>query len=198
MRPSNSCEVALDKITKRWKLDDVVSNDGKPSELYYIVRLRKNTTRDEFLTAIRADGREQHRIGRPGNQRPDAPGKASAGEERRRQQNDRTLRLHLGPRYPARRSRLRLPGTQRDARAPTAPCSAAREARLEAAVSSADTGPIARWILPAQLNEISGVALTTDGRILAHGDQRGAVFAIDYRRGGCGEGVRPRDAEDRP
>ena len=60
---------------------------------------------------------------------------------------------------------------------------AAREARLEAAVSQADTGPIARWILPAQLNEISGVALTTDGRILTHGDQRGAVFAIDYRRG---------------
>ena len=47
-------QVALDKITKRWKLDDVVSNDGKPSQLYYIVRLRNNTTRDDFLTAIRA------------------------------------------------------------------------------------------------------------------------------------------------
>jgi len=47
-------QVALDKITKRWKLDDVVSNDGKPSELYYIVRMRKNATRDDFLTAIRA------------------------------------------------------------------------------------------------------------------------------------------------
>ena len=46
--------VVLDKITKRWKLDDVVSNDGKPSELYYLVRLRKSATRDEFLTAIRA------------------------------------------------------------------------------------------------------------------------------------------------
>lgn len=47
-------QVALDKITKRWKLDDVVSNDGKPSELYYLVRMRKSATRDEFLTAIRA------------------------------------------------------------------------------------------------------------------------------------------------
>ena len=46
--------VVLDKITKRWKLDDVVSNDGKPSELYYLVRIRKSGTRDEFLTAIRA------------------------------------------------------------------------------------------------------------------------------------------------
>jgi Domain of unknown function (DUF4956) len=46
--------VVLDKITKRWKLDDVVSNDGKPSELYYLVRMRKTATRDEFLTAIRA------------------------------------------------------------------------------------------------------------------------------------------------
>jgi hypothetical protein len=46
--------VVLDKITKRWKLDDVVSNDGKPSELYYLVRVRKAATRDEFLTQIRA------------------------------------------------------------------------------------------------------------------------------------------------
>jgi hypothetical protein len=46
--------VVLDKIAKRWKLDDVVSNDGKPSELYYLVRIRKTATRDEFLTAIRA------------------------------------------------------------------------------------------------------------------------------------------------
>jgi hypothetical protein len=46
--------VVLDKITKRWKLDDVVSNDGKPSELYYLVRVRKTATRDEFLTQIRA------------------------------------------------------------------------------------------------------------------------------------------------
>jgi len=46
--------VVLDKVAKRWKLDDVVSNDGKPSQLYYLVRLRKSATRDEFLTAIRA------------------------------------------------------------------------------------------------------------------------------------------------
>jgi flagellar biogenesis protein FliO len=45
--------VALDKVAKRWKLDDVVTNAGKPSELYYLVKTRKSATRDEFLTAIR-------------------------------------------------------------------------------------------------------------------------------------------------
>jgi len=47
-------KVVLDKVAKRWKLDDVVSNDGKPSELYYLVRIRKSATRDDFLTAIRS------------------------------------------------------------------------------------------------------------------------------------------------
>ena len=47
-------EATLDEVVKRWTLDEVVSNDGKPSELYYLLRLRKSTTRDELLTAIRA------------------------------------------------------------------------------------------------------------------------------------------------
>ncbi len=45
-------ETVLDRTTKRWKLDEVVTNTGKPSEIYYIVRLRRTVTRDEFLTAI--------------------------------------------------------------------------------------------------------------------------------------------------
>jgi hypothetical protein len=49
-------EPALDKVTKRWKLDEVVTNTGKPSELYYIVRTRKSVDRDALLTAIRASG----------------------------------------------------------------------------------------------------------------------------------------------
>ena len=44
----------LDKTTKRWVLDEVVTNTGKPSEIYYLVRMRKSQTRDELLTAIRA------------------------------------------------------------------------------------------------------------------------------------------------
>ena len=64
----------------------------------------------------------------------------------------------------------------------------AREARLKAALADGDTVtnagvPIARWVLPQQLREISGLALTTDGRVLAHGDEDGQVWEIDYRRG---------------
>lgn len=63
----------------------------------------------------------------------------------------------------------------------------AREARL--AESLRDTtktesqDPIALWKLPEKLNEISGLVLTSGGRLLAHGDERGKVFEIDYRRG---------------
>lgn len=44
---------ALDEIVGRWRLDEVVTNTGKPSELYYLVKLRKSTTRDVLLTAVR-------------------------------------------------------------------------------------------------------------------------------------------------
>lgn len=44
----------LDKHTKRWVLDEVVTNVGKPSEVYYLVRLGKSVTRDDLITAIRA------------------------------------------------------------------------------------------------------------------------------------------------
>jgi hypothetical protein len=44
----------LDEIAGRWRLDEVVTHSGKPSELYYLIRLRKRTSRDDVLTAIRA------------------------------------------------------------------------------------------------------------------------------------------------
>ena len=48
----------LEKMTKRWTLDEVVTNTGRPSELYYLVRLKKSVPRDEVLTAVHqgADG----------------------------------------------------------------------------------------------------------------------------------------------
>jgi hypothetical protein len=49
-------EAALDQSTKRWKLDETVTNVGKPSELYYLVKTRKSVPRDALLTAIRASG----------------------------------------------------------------------------------------------------------------------------------------------
>jgi len=45
-------EMVLEKLTKRWKLDEVVQHTGKPSEIYYLVRLKKSVPRDEVLTAI--------------------------------------------------------------------------------------------------------------------------------------------------
>jgi hypothetical protein len=46
-------EQVLDRMTKRWDLDEVVTNVGKPSELYYLTRLKKSIPRDVLLTAIR-------------------------------------------------------------------------------------------------------------------------------------------------
>jgi Domain of unknown function (DUF4956) len=51
-------EEVLDRMTKRWDLDEVVTNTGKPSEIYYLARLKKSIPRDVLLTAIHenADG----------------------------------------------------------------------------------------------------------------------------------------------
>jgi hypothetical protein len=49
---------ALDELVGRWRLDEVITNSGKPSELYYLVKLRKSTTRDELLTAVRAKAKD--------------------------------------------------------------------------------------------------------------------------------------------
>jgi hypothetical protein len=45
-------EQVLDKMTKRWDLDEVVTNVGKPSEIYYLTRTKKSVPRDDLLTAI--------------------------------------------------------------------------------------------------------------------------------------------------
>jgi uncharacterized protein DUF4956 len=47
-------EKVLNEMMKRWKLDEVVSNPGKPDEVYYLIRLRKSVTTDDLITAIRA------------------------------------------------------------------------------------------------------------------------------------------------
>jgi len=51
-----STEKALTRATKRWKLDEVVTNSGKPSEMYYLVRTRKSVPRDALLTEVRNCG----------------------------------------------------------------------------------------------------------------------------------------------
>ena len=47
-------EGVLDDKAKRWSLDEVVTHTGKPSEIYYLVKLKKPVTRDDLLTAIHA------------------------------------------------------------------------------------------------------------------------------------------------
>ena len=51
-------EEVLNRMTKRWDLDEIVTNVGKPSEIYYLARLKKSIPRDVLLTAIHenADG----------------------------------------------------------------------------------------------------------------------------------------------
>ena len=44
-------------------------------------------------------------------------------------------------------------------------------------------GSATRWELPRRLQEISGLATTSDHRLLAHNDEVGVVFEIDYRDG---------------
>jgi uncharacterized protein DUF4956 len=49
-------EPVLNKMTKRWKLDEVVTNTGRPSEIYYLLRLKKSVPRDDLLTGVHQAG----------------------------------------------------------------------------------------------------------------------------------------------
>jgi type II secretory pathway pseudopilin PulG len=65
---------------------------------------------------------------------------------------------------------------------------ATREQRLAArlattAVDTTAVAPLARWVLPLELREISGLAVTADGNLLAHNDEQARVYVIDPRRG---------------
>jgi hypothetical protein len=43
---------ALDDVARRWRLDEVRTVPGKPTELCYLVRMPKSLTRDQLLTAV--------------------------------------------------------------------------------------------------------------------------------------------------
>lgn len=43
--------------------------------------------------------------------------------------------------------------------------------------------PVARWQLPADLQEVSGLAVTRPGFVVAHNDERGHLVEIDHRTG---------------
>ncbi|MEP6508073.1 MAG: SdiA-regulated domain-containing protein [Gemmatimonadales bacterium] len=66
-----------------------------------------------------------------------------------------------------------------------------RERELAARLAKADkpdkksdeSKPVAVWIMPPELREISGLALTADGRVLAHDDEVAKIYVIDPKRG---------------
>lgn len=63
-----------------------------------------------------------------------------------------------------------------------------REQRLAARLANAagdsiPDAPLARWVLPLELREISGLAVTDQGNLLAHNDEQARVYVIDPRRG---------------
>ncbi|MBC7893968.1 MAG: hypothetical protein H7066_01060 [Cytophagaceae bacterium] len=65
-----------------------------------------------------------------------------------------------------------------------------RTARLASKLAdsaTSDSTPLARWILPNDLAEISGLVLAPDGRLFAHDDEQGRVTVIDPRTGFVGK-----------
>jgi uncharacterized protein YjiK len=61
-----------------------------------------------------------------------------------------------------------------------------QELALRLAMAGANTDkamPLAMWIMPPQLREISGLALTSRGTVLAHDDNSGRVSEIDPKTG---------------
>ena len=56
-----------------------------------------------------------------------------------------------------------------------------RKISLESYDLKAETAT--RWKLPGRLKEISGLAMTMDNRLLAHSDEKGIIYEIDYQKG---------------
>lgn len=92
-----------------------------------------------------------------------------------------------------------------EASAPAAGASATEGPGRQTALDDYDLDPekATRWRLPGRLVEISGLATTADGRLLAHGDEEAVVYELDARDGGIvkrfrlsdGEGAVPGDFE---
>ena len=65
---------------------------------------------------------------------------------------------------------------------------AARRKALASRLALADANPakrlpVAQWIMPPELREISGLALTARGTVLTHDDNIGRVYEVDPRTG---------------
>ena len=63
-----------------------------------------------------------------------------------------------------------------------------REKLLQRRMGVADSNPdravpLAQWIMPAELREISGLTLLANGNVLAHDDEVGRIYEIDPKSG---------------
>ena len=68
------------------------------------------------------------------------------------------------------------------------------ETRLRAAdADSSTTLPVAMWLMPPELREISGLAITSRGTVLTHDDNVGRVYEIDPKTGILLKGFSLRD-----
>jgi len=47
-------EETMNRYAKRWMLDEIVTNEGKPAEMSYLVKLKKSMPGDALLTEIRS------------------------------------------------------------------------------------------------------------------------------------------------
>ncbi len=52
------------------------------------------------------------------------------------------------------------------------------------------------WKLPEHLEEISGLAMTGDNRLLSHNDERGVIFEIDYQNGSIAKSFQLSDMKN--
>lgn len=80
---------------------------------------------------------------------------------------------------------LAVVGGCRADRASDATLLESREKEVRQRIESGSGGeePLAKWILPDVLREVSGVAFFDDGRIVAHNDERARIYVIDPIRG---------------
>lgn len=85
------------------------------------------------------------------------------------------LLLLAGACDPDRGARLERAAEEREA--------AFAERAIEVRAAGESDRALARWELPGALTEVSGLALTPDGRLFAHGDETGDLFEINYRSG---------------
>ena len=66
---------------------------------------------------------------------------------------------------------------------PSADTMTASKRKISLESYTLDPETATHWKLPRELEEVSGLAMTGDDRLLAHNDERAIIFEIDYLQG---------------